>query len=126
MKLIDIDSRSFCIHPAADCLFGETQSSGSDGFTVVSALGMQSVGKSSLLNKISRTNVFKSHQDPSNVDSLLKHITRGVDLHVTKERLLLLDCQVILINFSFIDSFLFTCVNLFTNFFCILYILSYL
>ncbi|XP_053210960.1 nonsense-mediated mRNA decay factor SMG9-like [Panonychus citri] len=105
MKLIDIDSRSFCVHPAADCLLSETQSSGSGGFTVVSAVGMQSVGKSSLLNKIARGNIFKNHQDPGNVDSLLKHITRGVDLHVTKERLLLLDCQP-LMSASILDEYI--------------------
>uniref|UniRef100_T1JQS2 GB1/RHD3-type G domain-containing protein n=1 Tax=Tetranychus urticae TaxID=32264 RepID=T1JQS2_TETUR len=94
MKIIDTDTWSFLEHPAADFLFGDAQSSGSGGFTVVSAVGMQSVGKSSLLNRIARANVFKTHKDPNNLDNLLRHITRGVDLHVTQERFLLLDSQV--------------------------------
>ena len=93
IKLIDPDSWSFFEHPASDFLFNDSVA-GPGGFTVISAVGMQSVGKSSLLNKIAGRNVFRTHGDADTSQSYLKHLTRGIDLHVSKERLFLLDCQV--------------------------------
>ena len=94
MKIIDPNSWSFLESPFTDVLFSENSSLGPGGFTVISAIGTQSVGKSSLLNKIAGTDVFKTHESVDNPESFLKHLTRGIDLHITKERLLLLDPQV--------------------------------
>lgn len=94
MKLIDPESWSFFEHTASEFLFNDNVSPTTSSFTVISAVGMQSVGKSTLLNKIAGRNVFKTHTDSDSPHSYLKHLTRGIDLHVTKERLLLLDCQV--------------------------------
>ena len=62
-------------------------------FHVVGAIGKQCVGKSSLLNRLAGRQAFKIHSDDEE-EILLKHVTKGVDLHVTAERLLLLDSQV--------------------------------
>lgn len=99
MKLIDPESWSFFEHTASEFLFSDNISPNANSFTVISAVGGQSVGKSSLLNKIAGRNVFKTHNDTDNPTSYLKHLTRGIDLHVTKERLLLLDCQVTFYHF---------------------------
>ncbi|RWS21448.1 SMG9-like protein [Leptotrombidium deliense] len=110
MKLLEVESWSFLEHPVVDYLFGENVSSGSGGFNVVSAVGLQSVGKSSTLNKIAASNVFKTHFD-SEDDSILKHVTHGLNLHITKERLFLLDTQPLL-SASILDEYLKSSLNM--------------
>ncbi len=101
MKLIESETLLFLESPASDYLLSDSISSG--GFSVISAVGLEGVGKSSVLNKIAGKEVFKVHNNNRNNNSdPLKHMTRGIDLHITKERLLLLDSQVIQI----IDLFL--------------------
>lgn len=77
-------------------------------FCVVGAVGLDGVGKSGLLNLIANRNVFKTHRNVSDElrntnasskstsghDNPLSHVTSGVDLHITSERLFLLDTQV--------------------------------
>lgn len=87
IKLID-ESLLFQESLANDYLLNESLSS---KFSVITAVGMQNVGKSSLLNRIAGKDIFKTHKNGQND---LKHLTKGIDLHVTKERLLLLDSQV--------------------------------
>jgi hypothetical protein len=64
-------------------------------FTVLGAVGKQSVGKSMLLNQIAGSAVFDTHtncDDPAK--TLLQHVTNGVNLYATSDRLWLLDTQV--------------------------------
>lgn len=77
-------------------------------FCIVGAVGLDGVGKSTLLNSIANRHVFKTHRkisdEPRNTtasskttsghDNPLSHVTTGVDLHITSERLFLLDTQV--------------------------------
>jgi putative ribosome biogenesis GTPase RsgA len=94
MKLIESETLVFLESPASDYLLSDSISSG--GFSVISAVGLEGVGKSSVLNKIAGKDVFKVHNNNcDNNSDPLKHMTRGIDLHITKERLLLLDSQVL-------------------------------
>ena len=93
MKLIDSDSLMFLESPANDYLFSESISG--SGFSVISAVGLDGVGKSSVLNIIAGKDVFKVHKNNNHYSERpLRHRTRGIDLHITKERLFLLDSQV--------------------------------
>lgn len=92
-------------------------------FCIVGAVGLDGVGKSTLLNTIANRNVFKTHcnvvEDRRNMtapstankggnsgqDNPLSHVTNGVDLHITAERLFLLDTQPLL-SASILDEFL--------------------
>ncbi|RWS06811.1 SMG9-like protein [Dinothrombium tinctorium] len=105
MKLLDVENWSFLEHPVVDYLFGENVSSSFGGFKVISAVGTQSVGKSSVLNQIAGSNVFKVHTDNGESDLLLKHCTHGIDLHITRERLFLLDSQPLL-SASILDDYI--------------------
>jgi hypothetical protein len=66
---------------------------------------MQSVGKSSLLNRVAGKRVFPTHGDNGLNDNLLQHVTHGIDLHITKERLFLLDCQPVA-SASLLDEYI--------------------
>ncbi|KAH9417065.1 smg-9, nonsense mediated mRNA decay factor, partial [Dermatophagoides pteronyssinus] len=84
-------------------------------FSIVSAVGLDGVGKSSLLNSLAQFNVFETRKMMSekNRETPLNHVTNGIDMHITCERLFLLDTQPLLIvgfdigeteNFAFIYS----------------------
>ncbi|KAH9394387.1 smg-9, nonsense mediated mRNA decay factor [Tyrophagus putrescentiae] len=112
------------------CLLSDGQSSNQSpttpsgqSFCIVGAVGLDGVGKSTLLNTIANRNVFKTHcnvvEDRRNMttsstaskggnngqDNPLSHVTNGVDLHITAERLFLLDTQPLL-SASILDEFL--------------------
>lgn len=70
-------------------------SNSGQSFCVVGAVGLDGVGKSLLLNKIANKQIFKTH-DTASEDNLLSHITTGIDIFITAERLFLLDSQPIL------------------------------
>jgi hypothetical protein len=91
MTLIDSENLMFLESPANDWLFSDTTSS--SGFSVISAVGLEGVGKSSVLNLIAGKDVFRVHTNKYS-ERPLRHKTKGIKLHVTKERLLLLDSQV--------------------------------
>lgn len=98
MKLIDNDNLMFIESPAIDNML--TESISGSGFSVISAIGLDGVGKSSVLNLIAGKEVFRVHHKNSSSYSErpLRHRTKGIDLHITKERLFLLDSQVIIGN----------------------------
>lgn len=112
------------------CLLADQQtavvptSTASNGqsFCIVGAIGLDGVGKSSLLNSIANRSVFKTHRSfaedrlklapattvpKSNAGQLenpLTHVTSGIDLHITSERLFLLDTQVPYLILLFSDD----------------------
>lgn len=90
MKLIEGETWSLMEHPTVEFVLGESASS---GINVVAAIGMQSVGKSTLLNYLAGKKVFKTHKDVEK-DNLLQHVTVGADVHITPERTFLIDTQV--------------------------------
>lgn len=92
MKLIDPDTFSFIESPAAEYMFSDTMLT-PNGFISIAAVGTQGVGKSTLLNHIAEKDAFKTRR-LCPADYGLKHVTRGIDLHITKERLFLMDSQV--------------------------------
>ena len=96
IKLIDNDTLMFNESPAIDYMLSESISG--SGFSVISAIGLDGVGKSSVLNLIAGKDVFRVHHKNSSSYSErpLRHRTKGIDLHITKERLFLLDSQVII------------------------------
>lgn len=107
MKLIDNDTLVFMESPASEYMFNDNISSG--GFSVITAVGLEGVGKSSVLNRIAGKEVFKVHNNQSvNGSDPLKHMTHGLDLHITKERLLLIDSQPLL-SASVLDEYLKSC-----------------
>lgn len=69
--------------------------------SVISVIGSVGVGKSSLLNKIANKYAFETHRGKTAIDGgspnkiQTRHLTKGVDIHVTHHRILL-DCQPIL------------------------------
>ncbi|XP_027203157.2 uncharacterized protein LOC113797043 [Dermatophagoides pteronyssinus] len=67
-------------------------------FSIVSAVGLDGVGKSSLLNSLAQFNVFETRKMMSekNRETPLNHVTNGIDMHITCERLFLLDTQPLL------------------------------
>lgn len=69
---------------------------GSQSFCIVAAIGMEGTGKSSLLNTIAQCNVFPTRLSmaKNNRENPLSHVTKGIDLHITSERVFLLDTQV--------------------------------
>lgn len=83
---------------------------GHSAMSLISVIGSKGVGKSSLLNKIARKEIFKtyktsprsSHIESSKVN--VKHITKGIDIHSTHHRILL-DCQPLLAT-SVLEDFL--------------------
>ena len=82
--------------PSSSSSTNITQGFGSQSFSIVAAVGLDGVGKSSLLNSMAQCDVFetrkmmamKNHENP------LNHITNGIDMHITAERVFLLDTQV--------------------------------
>ncbi|KAI2800495.1 smg-9, nonsense mediated mRNA decay factor [Blomia tropicalis] len=85
-------------------------------FSIVGAVGLDGVGKSSLLNMLANRKVFKTHSNMGTssgsiqgrkncLTTPLTHVTNGVDLHITSERLFLLDTQPLL-SPSILDEFL--------------------
>lgn len=69
---------------------------GAQSFCIVAAIGMEGTGKSSLLNTIAQCNVFPTRLSmaKNNRENPLSHVTKGIDLHITSERVFLLDTQV--------------------------------
>lgn len=90
MKLVDEEKWALLEQPVGDYLSGEI-----NGGNVIAAIGAQSCGKSSLLNILAGANVFRTHVDLGEEDNLLQHVTLGVDVHITNERMVLLDTQVL-------------------------------
>lgn len=68
----------------------------SQSFCIVSAVGLDGVGKSSLLNRIANQSIFPAHCNNPCQENPLTHITTGLDLHITNERMFLLDSQPLL------------------------------
>ncbi|XP_054154092.1 nonsense-mediated mRNA decay factor SMG9-like [Oppia nitens] len=105
IPLIDSENLMFVDSLAADWLYSDTQSA--SGFSVISAVGLDGVGKSSTLNLIAGKDVFRVHNFKYS-EKPLRHRTKGVKLHITKERLLLLDSQPLL-SASVLDEYLQKC-----------------
>ncbi|CAG2103582.1 unnamed protein product [Medioppia subpectinata] len=105
MTLIDSESLMFLESPANDFLLSDAMTA--SGFSVISTVGMDGVGKSSVLNLIAGRDVFRVHSNKYS-ERPLKHKTKGVKLHITKERLLLLDSQPLL-SASVLDEYLQKC-----------------
>lgn len=70
-------------------------------FSIVAAVGLDGVGKSSLLNSLAQCDVFETRKIMSikNRENPLNHVTNGIDMHITCERVFLLDTQVMIIFF---------------------------
>lgn len=83
---------------------------GHSAMSIISVIGLQGVGKSTLLNTIAGKEAFKTHKstsisNESNEGKLnVRHVTRGVDIHSTHHRILL-DCQPLLSS-SVLEDFL--------------------
>ena len=88
IKFIDGEAWTLQEQLLSDLILPDTSSS---EIRTVAAVGLQSSGKSSILNRIAGKDVFKRHND---ISTLLQHLTSGIDLHITSERLFLLDTQV--------------------------------
>lgn len=69
-------------------------------FCIVGAVGFEGVGKSSILNSIANHDVFKTRKSSSNDRDMSGHVTSGIDMHITPERVFLLDTQVIIFTCS--------------------------
>ncbi|KAF7495813.1 Protein SMG9 [Sarcoptes scabiei] len=76
-------------------------------FSIVSAVGLDGTGKSSLLNSIAQNEIFptRSSLAEKNSENPLSHVTCGIDMHVTAERIFLLDTQPLL-SASVLDELL--------------------
>lgn len=92
IKLIDCKTWSLCYDSVVNLL-----SSVNCQFKVVSVVGPPSSGKSSLMNHLAGRRTFPSHDWQGVKDrDLLHHLTQGVDMFITNNRLLLLDSQPLL------------------------------
>ena len=84
-------------------------------FKVVSVVGTQSSGKSKAMNAVAGcSHAFRCHGDDPQVN-LLQHVTRGIDLFITPERLFLLDSQPLLSS-SVLDDYINSCVPIQSTF----------
>ena len=72
-------------------------------FKVVSVVGTQSCGKSQAMNAVAGCSAFRCHDADAHM--LLQHVTKGIDLFVTPERLFVLDSQPLLSS-SILDDFI--------------------
>lgn len=63
-----------------------------ESFCTVGIIGLEGVGKSSLLNRIADVEVFPIHG--KKIPTFFGHLTDGVDFHITSERVFLLDTLV--------------------------------
>lgn len=101
IKLLDHKSWSVCHNQASKVL----QPNNYD-FKVLSIIGPPASRKSSIMNKIAGSEVFPSHgSTKSPPKGILQHLTEGVDLFVTKSRMVLLDSQG-LMSSSILDDFI--------------------
>lgn len=74
-------------------------------FKVVSVVGTQSSGKSKLMNAVAgRNGIFPCHGSDDRTN-LLQHVTKGIDMMITAERMFLLDSQPLLSS-SVLDDFI--------------------
>ena len=84
-----IDSKEWnvasCEPPSEATFFSE----GNSAMSIISVLGPRGVGKSSLLNRIARRQVFETY---NRTKYHARHTTRGIDVYSTYQRILL-DCQ---------------------------------
>lgn len=89
----------------------------STNFLVVGIIGSQNVGKSSLLNlvidetatltgSIKENEIFKTRNSSSNYPTI-NPITGGVNIYITKDRVILLDCEPFLANFQYHEYILY-------------------
>ncbi|KAI1295414.1 Protein SMG9 [Halotydeus destructor] len=103
VELIDGHDWSFCEQAVSEYMLGDSVNS---GYNVITVIGKQSSGKSSLLNMIAGRDVFKTHSRKSNrTADILQHVTSGVDLFITRERQFLLDPQAVL-SASLLDDYI--------------------
>lgn len=77
-----------------------------DEYTCIGVIGTQGVGKSTIMNILAGCPVSEEHGSPkqdlsfhqASVEDVIRarHLTKGIDLAVTQERTILLDCQPLL------------------------------
>lgn len=96
--------------PAEPCAIASTSVSApvttpsGESFCTVGIIGLEGVGKSSLLNRIAGAEVFPVHGQ--RIPTSFGHLTNGVDFHITSERVFLLDTLVgIQFCFAFVSDF---------------------
>jgi hypothetical protein len=101
IKLIDPQTWSLNESLASDFMIADGPLSAC--FKVVSVIGTQSCGKSKLMNAIAGCkSAFSVHSDEVH---LLQHVTKGIDLWITPERMFLLDSQPLL-SAAILDDFI--------------------
>ncbi|CAI6349731.1 unnamed protein product [Macrosiphum euphorbiae] len=88
VKVID-DYMQFINEGLSNCLLDQTD------FLVIGCLGLQGVGKSTLMSDIAnKPNLFAT--STSEYLETTQNCTAGIDAYITKNRIILLDCQPIL------------------------------
>lgn len=103
-----IDDRDWNIVPTEPVSETSYFTEGHSAMSIVSVIGTKGVGKSSLLNKLARKDIFSTYNSvPNRFQSnsvKFNHITRGVDVYSNHHRMFL-DCQPLLAS-SILEDFL--------------------
>lgn len=99
-----IDPLTWCLNESLAAEYMIPDGPLSACFKVVSVVGTQSCGKSQVMNALAGCNVFRCHGNDTD-SNLLQHVTKGIDMWITPERMFLLDSQPLL-SASILDDFI--------------------